>query len=164
MFCINKTIEKQTKGCIPPFPKKGDLGIPKNYRGITLTAIAAKVYNALHLIRILSDKIKLDIFNAVSVLLYGCTICTLTTNTKILHTALNKSWKQHPTKHPPIRLPTPHLTTSQLRRTRYTGNCWKSKDELISDVILWTPTHGHTMLADQWRLKCICSVRALDKV
>ena len=30
----------------PPFPKKGDLGLAKNYRGITLTSIEAKIYNA----------------------------------------------------------------------------------------------------------------------
>ena len=35
------------KGCILPFPKKGDLGLAKNCRGITLTSIAAKIYNAL---------------------------------------------------------------------------------------------------------------------
>ena len=35
------------KGCILPFPKKGDLRLAKNYRGITLTSIAAKIYNAL---------------------------------------------------------------------------------------------------------------------
>ena len=35
------------KGCILPFPKKGDLGLTKNYRGITLTSIAAKIYNSL---------------------------------------------------------------------------------------------------------------------
>ena len=40
-------IDKWMKGCIPPFPKKGDLGLAKNYRGITLTSIAAKIYNAL---------------------------------------------------------------------------------------------------------------------
>ena len=32
------------KGCILPFLKKGDLGLAKNYRGITLTSIAAKIY------------------------------------------------------------------------------------------------------------------------
>ena len=31
---------------ILPFPKKGDLGLAKNYRGITHTSIAAKIYNA----------------------------------------------------------------------------------------------------------------------
>ena len=37
---------------ILPFPKKGDLGLAKNYRGITLTSIAAKIYNALRRNRI----------------------------------------------------------------------------------------------------------------
>ena len=45
-------IEKWTEGCILPFPKKGDLGITKNYRGITLTAIASKIYNKMLLNRI----------------------------------------------------------------------------------------------------------------
>ena len=40
------------KGSILPFPKKGDLGLAKNYRGITLTSIAAKIYNALQRNRI----------------------------------------------------------------------------------------------------------------
>ena len=35
------------KGYILPFPKKGYLRLAKNYRGITLTSIAAKIYNAL---------------------------------------------------------------------------------------------------------------------
>ena len=35
------------KGCILHFPKKGDLGLAKNYQDITLTSIAAKIYNAL---------------------------------------------------------------------------------------------------------------------
>ena len=41
------SIQRWTKGCILPFPKKGDLGLAKNYRGITLTSMAAKIYNAL---------------------------------------------------------------------------------------------------------------------
>ena len=40
-------IDRWMKGCTLPFPKKGDLGLAKNYRGITLTSIAAKIYNAL---------------------------------------------------------------------------------------------------------------------
>ena len=34
--------------------------------------------------------------------------------------------------------------TIQVRRTRHAGHCWRSKDELISDVLLWTPTYGCT--------------------
>ena len=32
---------------------------------------------------------------------------------------------------------------NHLRWTRHAGHCWRSKDELISDVLLWTPTHRH---------------------
>ena len=41
------TIDRWTKGCILPIPKKSDNGIAKTYWGITLTSIAAKYYNAL---------------------------------------------------------------------------------------------------------------------
>ena len=37
------TIDRWTKGGIFPFLKTGDLGIAKNYGGITLTYIAAKI-------------------------------------------------------------------------------------------------------------------------
>ena len=30
----------------------------------------------------------------------------------------------------------------QLRRTRHAGHCWRSKEELISDLLQWTTTHG----------------------
>ena len=40
-------IEHWTKGCILPFPKKGDITVLDNYRGITLTCIMAKIYNTL---------------------------------------------------------------------------------------------------------------------
>ena len=40
-------IDRWMKGCIHSFSKKGDLRLAKNYRGITLTSIAAKIYNAL---------------------------------------------------------------------------------------------------------------------
>ena len=32
--------------------------------------------------------------------------------------------------------------TIQARWTRHAGHSWRSKDELISDVLLWTPTYG----------------------
>ena len=34
-----------------------------------------------------------------------------------------------------------HLTNSP-NNTRHAGHCWRGRDELISDVFLWTPTHG----------------------
>ena len=32
--------------------------------------------------------------------------------------------------------------TIQVRRTRHAGHRWRSKDELIRDVLLWTTSHG----------------------
>ena len=40
-------IDRWMKRCILTFPKKGDLELAKNYRGITLTSIAAKICCAL---------------------------------------------------------------------------------------------------------------------
>ena len=36
----------------------------------------------------------------------------------------------------------PNAKTIQDRRTRHAGQCWRRKDELISDVLLCTPTYG----------------------
>ena len=30
------------------------------------------------------------------------------------------------------------------RRTRHAGHCWRSKDEIVSDVLLWTPAYGQS--------------------
>ena len=37
----------------------------------------------------------------------------------------------------------PITKTIQVRRTRHAGHCWRSRDELISDVLSWT-SHPHT--------------------
>ena len=84
-----------------------------------------------------------------SILLYGCTTSTLTKRlekkldgnyTRMLRAILNKSSRQHPTRHQ-LYGHLPITKTIQVRRTRYAGNCWRSRDALISDVLLWTPTH-----------------------
>ena len=97
----------------------------------------------------LTDKIKCSFFQAVVILilLYGCTTWTLTKHmektldsnyTRILQSILNKSWSQHPTKQqlyghlPPI---------TKVRQTRHAGHCQESGDELISDILLWIPSH-----------------------
>ena len=54
---------------------------------------------------------------------------------------LNKSWRQHPTQHQLYSHLPPITKTIQVRRTRHAGHCWRSRDELISDVILWTPSY-----------------------
>ena len=60
----------------------------------------------------------------------------------MLRAILNKSWWQHPTRHQLYGQLPPVTKTIQVRRTRHAGHCWRSKDELISDVLPWTPTYG----------------------
>ena len=62
--------------------------------------------------------------------------------TRMLRAILNKSWRQHPTKHQLYSHLLPITKTIQIWRTRHAGRCWRSRDELISDVLLWTPTYG----------------------
>ena len=101
----------------------------------------------------LTAKMKLSFFQAtvVSLLLYGCTTWTLTKRlkkkldgnyTRMLGAILNRFWRQHPTRHQ-LYGHLPLITkTIQVRRTRHAGLCWRSKDELISDVLLCTPAYG----------------------
>ena len=101
----------------------------------------------------LTDKMKCSSFQAavVSILLYRCTTWMLIkwlkkklddNYTRMLWAILNKSWQQHPTRHQLYGHLPPITKTIQVRWTRHAGHCWRSKDELISDVLLWTPAYG----------------------
>ena len=85
-----------------------------------------------------ADKMKRSFFQAavVSILLYGCTTWTLTKRlekkldgnyTRMLRAILNKSWRQHPTKHQ-LYGHLPLITkTIQVRRTRHAGHSWRAE-------------------------------------
>ena len=103
----------------------------------------------------LTDKMKRSFFQAavVSILLYGCTTWTLTKHmekkldanyTRMLRAILKKSWRQQPTKQQLNGHLLPITKTIKIRRTRHAGHCWRSRDELISDVLLLIPSHGRT--------------------
>ena len=103
----------------------------------------------------LTDKMKRSFFQAaiVSILLYGCTTWTLTKRlekkldgnyTRMLRAILNKSWQQHPTRRQLYDHLPPITKTIQARWTRHAGHCWRSKDEIVSDVLLWTPAYGQS--------------------
>ena len=73
-----------------------------------------------------------------SILLYGCTTWILTKRlekkldgnyTRMLRAILNKSWRQHPTRHQLYGHLPPITKTIQVRRTRHAGHCWRSRDE-----------------------------------
>ena len=101
----------------------------------------------------LTDKMKRSFFQAavLSILLYGCTTWTLTKRlekkldgnyTRMLWAILNKSWRQHPTRHQLYGHLPPITKTIQVRQIRHAEHCWRSRDGLISDVLLWIPTYG----------------------
>ena len=101
----------------------------------------------------LTDKTKGSFFQAalVSILLHGCTTWTLPKRLekkldgnyiRMLRKILNKSWRQQPTRHQLYGHLPPITKTIEIRRTRHAGHCWRSRDELISDVLVWTPTYG----------------------
>ena len=89
----------------------------------------------------------------VSILIYGCTAWMLTklqekkldgNYSRILRVILKKSWRQHPTKHQ-LYGHLPHIAkTIQVRRTRHAGHGWRSRDELLSYVLLWTPKYDRS--------------------
>ena len=103
----------------------------------------------------LTDKMKRSFFQAavVSILLYGCTTWMLTKRlekkldgnyTRMLRAILDRSWQQHPTRRQLYGHLPPITKTIQARRTRHAGHCWRSKDEIVSDMFQWTPTYGQS--------------------
>ena len=69
-------------------------------------------------------------------------ILKLSYYTRMLWGILKRSWRQHPTKQQLYGYLPPITKTIQIRQTRHAGHCWRSRDELINDVLLRTPSHG----------------------
>ena len=101
----------------------------------------------------LPRKIKVNFFRATveSILVYGSTTWTLTvslrkrlngTYTRMLRAILNISWKQHITNKE-LYQDIPEISdTIRRNRLRLSGHCWRNKEEVVSDLILWQPSHG----------------------
>ena len=70
-------------------------------------------------------------------------------NQRKLRAILNKCWRQHPTRYRLYGHLPPITKTIQVRRTRHAGHWWRSRDELISDVLLWTPHMAEQKQDDQ---------------
>ena len=134
------------------------LGSSVSSTEIDIATRLVKVSTAIHRLSIiwepeLTDKIKRSFFQAVvvSILLYGCSSGTLTkllekkldgNYSRMLREILKNSWRQHPTKQQ-LYGHQPRITkTIKIRRTRHAGHCWRSRDELISNILSWTPSHG----------------------
>ena len=159
-MCFNETgnISTQNGSSLKLVDKFTYLGSSVSSSETDINTRLAKVWtanNSLSVIRKshLTDKMKRSFFQAaiVSILLYGCITWMLTKQlekklddnyTRTLRAILNKSWRQHPTKRQLCGHLPPITKTIQIGRTRHAGHCWRSWDELISDLLLWTPSHG----------------------
>ena len=161
-MCLNQTGNISTLGSSSP-----KLVDKFTYQGSSVSSTEkdidtwlAKAWTAIDRLSViwksdLTDKMKRSFFQAVvvSLMLYGYTTWTLTKQmkkkldgnyTRMQRAILKKSWMQHPTKQQ-LYGPLPPITkTIQVRWTRHAGPYWRSRDELISDVRLWTPSHGQT--------------------
>ena len=85
--------------------------------------------------------------------------------TRMLQAVLNKSWRQDPTKQQLYSHLPPILKTIKIKRTRHVGYCWRSKDKLICDVLLWTPTHRRASVGRPTRtyLQQLCTDTGCDQ-
>ena len=61
---------------------------------------------------------------------------------RMLQAILNKSWRQNSLKQQLYGHLPPIIKTIKIRQTRHAEHCWRSVDKLISDELLWTPSHG----------------------
>ena len=61
---------------------------------------------------------------------------------------LTKFWNQHPTKQKLYGHLSPISKIIQIRWTRHARHCWRSKDELKSNILQWTPSHKQA--GDEW--------------
>ena len=159
-MCFNQTgdISTLNSSSLKLVDKFTYLGCSVSSTEIDIDTRLTKAWTAINRLSViwksdLTDKMKRSFFQAaiVSILLYGCTTWTLTKRlekrldrnyTRILWAILNRSLRQHPTKQQLYGHLPPITKTIQIRRTRHAGHCWRSRDELISDVLLRTPTHG----------------------
>ena len=57
---------------------------------------------------------------------------------------LNKSWKGYSTKFRLYGNIPPLTSIIRIRRTRFAGHCYRSEEEIIKYVLLWTLYHGTT--------------------
>ena len=159
-MCFNQTGEISTLNgsSLKLFDKFTYLGSSVSSTETDINTRLAKAWTAIDSLLViwksnLADKMKRSFFQAVvvSILLYGCTTWTLTKRmekkldgkyTRMLRVIMNKSWKQHPTKQQLYGHLPPITETIKIRWTRRAGHCWRSRDELISEVFLWTPSYG----------------------
>ena len=156
-MCFNQTVDISTLNSSPLklVDKFTYLGSSVSSIKTDINTRLAKAWAAIDRLLVIcksdmSDKMKYSFFQAAVklILLYGCTSWMLTKRmekklysdyTRMVRAILNKSWRQHLTKQQLYGHLPPITKTIKIRRTRHAGHCWRSRDKLISDVLLWSP-------------------------
>ena len=96
-------------------------------------------------------KLRLMHTTVESVLLYGCETWTLTktllkqldgTYTRILRMILNVHWSQKVTNEVLYGAIENIFTKIRRRFLKFAEHCLRRDDEVVSDLVLWEPTHG----------------------
>ena len=159
-MCFNRTVDISTLNgnSLKLVDEFTYLGSSVSSIEIDIDTRLAKVWTAIDRLSViwksdLTDKMKRSFFQAavVSMLLYGWTKHMekkLDGNyTRMLRAIWNMSCKQHPTTLQLYGHLPPITNTIKIRRTRHVGLCRRNKDELISDVLLWTPSHRRAKAA-----------------
>ena len=101
----------------------------------------------------LKKETKIGLFKATveSVLLYGCETWTLNKKlnksldrcyTRMLRKVLNVSLKQHLTNKELYGTQSPISNVIRRRRLKFAGHSVRQHDQLVSELVLWEPTHG----------------------
>ena len=51
------------------------------------------------------------------------------------------------------------MKTIKIRRTRHAEHCWRCRGEIVSGVLLWTPSHGRAMatLSTRTNIQQLCT-------
>ena len=118
----------------------------------------AKAWAALNNLNIiwksnLRENLKINFFRAAveTVLVYGSITWKMTvamerkidgTYTRMLRAITNKHWNPHLTNEELYKNIPKISDTIRKQRLHFAGHCWRSKDELASDLLLWNPKHG----------------------
>ena len=161
-ICFNQTgdISTLNGSTLKQVEKISNLGSSVSSTKTDINTLLTKAWTAINRLSViwksdLTDKMKWSFFQAaiVSILLYGCTTWALTKRmekkldgnyTRMLRAILNKSWGQHLTKLQLYGHQLPITKTIRIWRTRHTGHCWRSRDELVSDDPFTSSSNLHT--------------------
>ena len=101
----------------------------------------------------LANKIKWDFFQAVVVLMHHMMLTKSQEKSwpRMPRVILNKSRKQHPMKQQLYGPLLPISMTIKRRWSRHAGHCWRSNDEIKSDVLQWAPSHERAFIGQPTR-------------